>query len=141
VIYVTRGIILQGGNILAAQRTAEMSLPLKWELPGGKLEADEAPEDALVREIMEELGVVASAMEPLPFVDRAFKGKHFRMLPYICQLIAGTPKALEHAEVRWHPLDRLFELDWAPGEEILLGKWVEMEYLRANSRPVSSPAS
>lgn len=135
-IHVTRAIILQDGCILAAQRTEEMSLPLKWELPGGKLEENEGPEDALVREVMEEMGVLVNVLEPLPFVDRAFKGKHYRMLPYICELVGGVPQPIEHAQLKWQAVASLFELDWAPGEEILLGRWVEMNYLRKQSRPV-----
>ena len=131
IIFVTRGIILKNGCVLAAQRTADMSLPLKWELPGGKLEVDETPEAALVREIMEEMGVVSTPFQALPFVDRAFQGRHYRMLPYLCSLDAGEPQPFEHAALHWQPLSQLFELDWAPGEQNLLGKWMAWEEERA----------
>jgi 8-oxo-dGTP diphosphatase len=134
VIYVTRAIILQDNHILAAMRPETMSLAFKWDLPGGKLEEDESPEEALVRETMEEMNVLVRLVEPLPFVDRAFKGKHYRFLPYVCELVSGTPIAVEHAEVRWQPIEHLFDLDWAPGEELVLRKWAEMDYLRENHR-------
>lgn len=136
VIYVTRGIVLRDNHILAAQRPESMSLALKWDLPGGKLEEGESPEEGLIRETMEEMNILVNVMEPLPFVDRAFKGKHYRMLPYVCEILKGTPEAVEHQQVLWQPVDKLFDLDWAPGEELLLRKWVEMEYLRARSRAI-----
>lgn len=133
-IYVTRAILLQDNHILAAMRPETMSLAFKWDLPGGKLEEGESPEEALVRETMEEMNVLVRVVEPLPFVDRAFKGKHYRFLPYVCELISGTPEAVEHAELRWQPISALFDLDWAPGEELVLRKWAEMEFLRESRR-------
>ena len=54
---VACAIIERDGRVLAAQRSAAMTLPLKWEFPGGKIEAGESPEECLIRELMEELGV------------------------------------------------------------------------------------
>lgn len=97
-----------------------MSLPLLWELPGGKVEPEELAEDCAVRETFEETLLHVEVRERLPHLDREFRGKHYRMLPYICEHVGGRAKAVEHAELRWQPLDRLFELAWAPAEEQLL---------------------
>ncbi len=123
-ILVTRGIIVQNGHVLAAQRPETMSLPLLWELPGGKVEPEELPEDCVVRETFEELMLHVQVVERLAHVDRTFKGKQYRMVPYICEVVGGKLRAVEHAAVVWQPLDRLFELSWAPAEEELMRAYV-----------------
>lgn len=127
-ILVTRGIVVQKGRVLAAQRPETMSLPLMWELPGGKLEPEELPEDCLVRETFEELMLHVEVRERLPHVDRIFREKHYRMLPYICEVVGGKLKPTEHAQALWQPLDQLFTLPWAPAEEILLQQFVALKY-------------
>lgn len=123
-ILVTRGIIVQNGHVLAAQRPETMSLPLLWELPGGKVEPEELPEDCVVRETFEELMLHVEAIERLPHVDREFRGKHYRMVPYVCTVVGGKLRAVEHSQAIWQPLDRLFELAWAPAEEQVMRAYV-----------------
>lgn len=126
-ILVTRGIIVQNGCVLAAQRPETMSLPLLWELPGGKVEPEELPEDCCVRETFEELMLHVVVDERMAHVDREFKGKQYRMIPYICQVIGGKMRVVEHAQAVWQPIDRLFELDWAPAEEQVMRAFVALK--------------
>ncbi len=137
-ILVTRGIIVQNGRVLAAQRPETMSLPFLWELPGGKLEPEELVEDCLIRETFEELMLHVEIRERLPHVDRMFRDKHYRMLPYICEVVGGKLKAVEHAQAIWQPLERLFDLEWAPAEEMVLRHFVA---LRQASLAVTSAAN
>lgn len=127
-ILVTRGIIVQNGHVLAAQRPETMSLPLLWELPGGKVEPEELSEDCVVRETFEELMLHVEVVERLPHVDREFRGKHYRMLPYICELVGGKLRLVEHAAAVWQPLDRLFELEWAPAEEQVMRAYMALKW-------------
>jgi 8-oxo-dGTP diphosphatase len=128
VILVTRGIIVQNNRVLAAQRPETMSLPFLWELPGGKLEPEELIEDCLVRETFEELMLHVEVRERLPHVDRMFRDKHYRMVPFICEVVGGKLKAVEHAQAIWQPIDQLFELDWAPAEEMVLRQFVATKH-------------
>ena len=124
-IFVTRAIIEQNGCVLAAQRPATMSLPFKWELPGGKMEEGESPVDCLARESMEELGLEIRIKESVEPVDRIFRDKLYRMLPFLCEVSGGEVVVHEHEQALWCPIDQLFELDWAPAEELVLRVWVE----------------
>jgi 8-oxo-dGTP diphosphatase len=126
-IFVTRGILLQGDSILAAQRPTTMSLPLLWELPGGKIEPEELPEDCLVRETFEETMLHVRLVERLPHVDRTFRDKHYRMIPFICEVVGGKLHNVEHAQVIWQPLAQLFALEWAPAEEMVLRNYVALK--------------
>ena len=125
-ILVTRGIIVQNGRVLAAQRPETMSLPLLWELPGGKVEPEELIEDCVVRETFEELMLHVCVVERLPHVDREFKGKQYRMVPFVCEVLGGKLRVVEHAQAVWQPMDQLFELEWAPAEELLMRQFVAL---------------
>ena len=125
-IYVTRAIILENATVLAAQRPESMSLPLKWELPGGKPEAGEDLETCLLRETWEELRLHIRILEQLPYYDREFRNKHYRIQPYLCVLTGGTMELMEHKAAVWQPIDKLFDLDWGPAEEKVLQHWVEL---------------
>lgn len=126
VIYVTRAIVIQEHAVLTAQRPASMSLPFKWELPGGKMEPGEAPEECVIRETLEELGLDVAVLKSLPYVDREFRGKHYRMLPYICEVTGGTLEVFEHEQAGWWPLHRLMELDWAPAEKMVMEQYMKL---------------
>lgn len=101
-----------------------MSLPYKWELPGGKLEPGEDAANCLYRETYEELRLHVTIIDELPHVDRFFREKHYRMLPYTCTIIGGQLEVIEHAQAVWQPIDRIFELDWAPAEKLVLEAWL-----------------
>lgn len=124
-ILVTRGIVIQKGFILAGQRSESMSLPLKWELPGGKLEPGETQEVCLIRETIEEFGLRINVLGKLEPVDTFRNGKHYHMLPFTCEVAGGVMEVTEHAQAIWCPIQKLFDLDWAPAEQILLKDWYD----------------
>lgn len=102
-----------------------MSLPLKWELPGGKPEEGEDLETCLIRETYEELRLHIRVKEQLPHVDREFRGKHYRIVPFICERIGGVIEVMEHKQATWQPMEDLFLLEWGPAEEKVLRQWVD----------------
>lgn len=116
-ISVTCAIILNNKNeVLAAQRSSAMSLPLKWEFPGGKLEEGETLQDCLKREIQEELNIVIS-------VEREFGKYHYNypdfgieLYPFVCHIISGELKLIEHKTFKWLKLNELPQLDWAEAD-------------------------
>jgi 8-oxo-dGTP diphosphatase len=100
------------GKVLVAERPAGKAMAGLWEFPGGKIEAGERPEESLVRELREELGidVRAAALEPLTFASHAYPDFHLLMPLFLCRQWAGEPKALEHAGLRWVDAEALGRL-------------------------------
>ncbi len=93
------GAVLQDdqGRVFLAQRPADKSMPYLWEFPGGKIERGETPENALVRELYEEIGLVVlpSHLKPLTFVSVEYPDFHVILLVYRCLEWTGTPQARE----------------------------------------------
>lgn len=108
--------VRQDGKVLVCRRGEGKSLAGLWEFPGGKVEGVESPQQALVREMREELGVEIEVLEPRPEVDWAYGETLLRLMPYVCRLISGEPKALEHAEIRWCRVEEFPTLEWAPAD-------------------------
>ena len=96
------------GRVLIAKRPEGKQLAGMWEFPGGKLEAGERPEVALIRELKEELGinVEQSCLAPLTFASHGYDAFHLLMPLYVCRRWKGVPTALEGQELKWvHPKD------------------------------------
>jgi 8-oxo-dGTP diphosphatase len=100
------------GKVLVAERPAGKAMAGLWEFPGGKIEAGERPEESLVRELREELGigVTAAALEPLTFASHAYPDFHLLMPLFLCRDWAGEPRPLEHAALRWVDAEELGRL-------------------------------
>ena len=124
-IHVTCAIIERNGFVLAAQRSEVMSLPLKWEFPGGKIHSDEIAEDCLRREIVEELDVKITILNPLQPVTHNYPSLTVTLYPFICSLEAGILKRKEHAAVIWLPPDKLHALDWAEADLPVLAAYCQ----------------
>lgn len=105
--HVVAGAVFRDGRVLLAQRTRPPELAGRWELPGGKIEPGESAEQALVRELREELGIEVRG------ADRFGPPVHLRsdlvMCAYRVELVSGEPRPLEHAALRWVDAE---ELDW-----------------------------
>lgn len=119
-VRVPCAIIERSGKVLAAQRSAGGSLPMKWEFPGGKLEADETEEEGLVREIREELCVEIRIGERLPVTDRDDIWRTIRLVPFVCELTTEEIILTEHEQVLWLTPNELPELDWAEADRDVL---------------------
>jgi 8-oxo-dGTP diphosphatase len=113
---VACAIIEQEGLVLAAQRSATGSLPLKWEFPGGKLEIGETPEECLVRELKEELGVGVEIGAPLSPVTHEYPDFIVTLYPFTCRLARGTITMHEHHALQWLEPVQMPELDWADAD-------------------------
>ncbi|MDP3892797.1 (deoxy)nucleoside triphosphate pyrophosphohydrolase [Nocardioides sp.] len=109
---VVGAAIVRGATVLAARRTSPAEAAGRWELPGGKVEPGESPEQALVREIGEELGC---AIEVLRWLDGAAAiGTSHQLTVAVAALRDGEPEPLarEHDLLRWLSADRLDTVDW-----------------------------
>ena len=115
-LHVACAIIEQNGTVLTAQRSAAMSLPLKWEFPGGKIEAGETAEECLIRELREELGVsvfIGSALSP---ATHCYPDFTVTLYPFTCRLTGGTVSMYEHHALKWVEPQQMPELDWAAAD-------------------------
>jgi 8-oxo-dGTP diphosphatase len=124
-IHVTCAIIEQNGRVLAAQRSATMSLPLKWEFPGGKIRVAESPEECLRREIAEELDVEIAVRKFLSTSTHAYPTVMVTLYPFICTIVAGEIKLQEHAAATWLPPEKLHQLDWAEADLPVLAAYCQ----------------
>ena len=98
------------GQYLCCKRGDWKSAPSKWEFPGGKPEANESLEDAVTREIREELGVEIRVLRQF---DRSTTGE-IDLVCFVCELVDEVPtSSTDHSELRWVPEDELSKLDWA----------------------------
>jgi 8-oxo-dGTP diphosphatase len=111
----------QDGRLLITKRPAGKPLAGLWEFPGGKVEAEEAPEAALVRELREELAVdiARGDLVPLTFASHAYADFHLLMPVYLCRSWRGEVTPLEGQEIRWVKPDELDAYDMPPADEPL----------------------
>ncbi len=110
------------GRVLMCQRPEGKSLAGLWEFPGGKLEPGETPEACLIRELKEELEieVAAACLAPFVFASHSYEAFHLLMPLYLCRRWEGTPRAIEHPQIRWIRPARLSELPMPPADEPLV---------------------
>lgn len=121
-IPVTCGIVVKDGKVLAAQRSASMSLPLKWEFPGGKLVEGESETDCLKRELLEELNISISIKERLSISVHDYGKFAISLIPFLAVYTGGEITLLEHAQIGWYTLEELEILDWAPADIPILNE-------------------
>ena len=115
-IHVTCAIIEKDGKVLSTQRSEIMSLPLKWEFPGGKINDGERPEECLSRELHEELGIAVVISRSLAPVTHQYPTFIITLYPFVCRIITGEIILHEHKAFTWLPPEKLHELDWAEAD-------------------------
>lgn len=87
-----------------------------WEFPGGKIESSETPEDALLREIREELDCAVDVRSKITTTSYVYDFGVVTLTTFYCHLASGTPRASEHARIEWFTPQELADLDWAPAD-------------------------
>ncbi|MGD7023608.1 (deoxy)nucleoside triphosphate pyrophosphohydrolase [Rossellomorea vietnamensis] len=115
-IHVVGAVIFNDNKILCAQRGTEKSLPLLWEFPGGKIEEGEKPEDALKREIKEEMRCTIEIGEQIEHTVYEYDFGIVHLTTYYCKLVEGEPVLTEHAAIKWLAPEELSTLEWAPAD-------------------------
>lgn len=122
VLVVAVALIDADGRVLIAQRPEGKQMAGLWEFPGGKVEAGERPEAALIRELREELGidVQAACLAPFVFASHDYESFHLLMPLYLCRRWTGAVTAREHARLAWVRPDRLREYPMPPADEPLV---------------------
>ncbi|WP_391559269.1 (deoxy)nucleoside triphosphate pyrophosphohydrolase [Robertmurraya sp.] len=115
-IYVVGAVIIENEKILCAQRGPTKALPYKWEFPGGKIEKDESPQEALQREIKEEMHCKVEIGEQIDYTVYEYDFGIVHLTTFYCKLMEGKPSLTEHASIKWLSPNELSSLDWAPAD-------------------------
>lgn len=103
VLVAACALIDSDGRVLIAQRPSDKEMAGLWEFPGGKIETGERPEDCLIRELKEELGIAVKepCLAPFTFASHSYTDFHLLMPLYVCRRWEGTPMAREHSALKW----------------------------------------
>ena len=118
-IEVVAAVIVKGGRIFATQR-GYGDFKDMWEFPGGKVEKGERPEDALVREIKEELDADITVDSFIQTIEYDYPKFHLILHCYLCRLKTKKVHLLEHESSRWLSADELDSVDWLPADLSLI---------------------
>lgn len=132
-IEVVAAIIIRDGKLFATQR-GYGEWKDWWEFPGGKIEPGESPEDALKREIREELATKIEVGNLLTSVEYDYPQLHLTMHCYLCSLISGQLSLLEHEDARWLTKDDLNSVRWLPADLEILPLIAERILIRTSQR-------
>ena len=127
---VAVALIRADGRILLQERAPGRSLAGLWEFPGGKIEAGETPERALVREVEEELGITidAAALQSAGFASEGLGERHLVLLLYATRTWEGEPRALDAAALRWVRIDEMRTLPMPPADVPLVDALARLLY-------------
>lgn len=122
VLVVACALVDADGRVLVAQRPAGRTMAGMWEFPGGKVEAGETPEAALVRELAEELGidVTHECLAPLSFASHGYEAFHLLMPLYVCRKWDGQMAPREGQKTQWLRPRDLFDLPMPPADKPLI---------------------
>ena len=123
---VVAALIWEGDRFLACQRPAHKARGLLWEFVGGKVEAGESKHDALIRECREELDVTVAPGELFMEVIHEYPDLTVRLTLFHAAITSGTPKLLEHNDLRWIKTDEIDTLEFCPADEEILKKLKEL---------------
>ena len=115
-IAVVCAIIIYQEKILVVQRGAQMSLPFKWEFPGGKMEENETEESCIKREIKEELNIEILLLKKLSSSFYQYPNISIELIPFVAQYLLGELTLKEHQSYKLLTLSELNNLDWAEAD-------------------------
>lgn len=118
-IRVVAAIIMDHEKVFATQR-GYGEFKDGWEFPGGKIEPDEAPEEAVIREIREELDTEIEVIELLDTVEYDYPKFHLSMDCFVCRIKSGNLVLKEHEAAAWLTKDTLDSVDWLPADQGLI---------------------
>ena len=123
---VVAALIWEGERFLACQRPASKARALLWEFVGGKVEPGETLEQALIRECREELDVTVAPRDVFMTVIHEYPDLTVRLILFNAVIAEGTPKLLEHNDLRWITTAQIDELEFCPADEEILKKLKEL---------------
>ena len=117
---VVAALIWEEDRFLACQRPAHKARALLWEFVGGKVEPNETKEEALIRECREELGVTVAVEDIFMEVTHAYPDLTVHLTLFHARIAEGTPKKLEHNDIRWITVEEIDQFPFCPADEEIL---------------------
>lgn len=129
-INVTCAIIIKEGKVLVTQRSEKMSLPLKWEFPGGKIDPNETAIDCINREIKEELNIEIEILQMLNPKQFDYEMFSINLIPFLSCYLSGDIILSEHRDYKWLKRDELQFIDWAPADIPVLDEFLKLDLWR-----------
>lgn len=122
---VVAAIIVKDDKVFCCQRGPYGECGLKWEFPGGKIEAGETKEEALIREIKEELKSTISVDSFVATVDHIYNTFSITMHVYECNLIEGKLELSEHVNSKWLKIKDIYNVDWAEADQMIVTRYLK----------------
>ena len=118
ILVVAVVLIDRDGRVLLSQRPSGKSMAALWEFPGEKVENGEVPEEALIRELKEELGIDtwSSCLAPLSFASHSYEDFHLLMPVFVCRKWVGSPTPMEGQALKWVNRDKLKDYPMPPAD-------------------------
>jgi len=123
---VTCAIIENNNRVLVVQRSEKMSLPMKWEFPGGKIENNETDEECIIREIKEELNLEIELTGKLNSSKFDYPNISIELIPFIAKQIGGQIRLNEHAAFKYIKKEELLDLDWAEADIPIVKEYLSL---------------
>ena len=118
-VSVVAAVIYKEGKIFVTQR-GYGEFKDGWEFPGGKVQEGETPEEALAREIDEELDTKIQVGRYIDTIEYDYPDFHLTMKCYWCEVMKGKPALLEHEDAKWLSVDEIYDVDWLPADKIII---------------------
>ena len=128
-LFVVAAAIIKENKVFSAQRGNKGKTAFKWEFPGGKIEPNETPEQALARELKEELSIDVNVFELITSIVDEYEDVILHIDTYRCELIKGEPILSEHIAMAWSNKEEIDELEFSPADRPTLDK-IKREFLR-----------
>ncbi len=127
-LVVAVALVDPDGRVLVSERPPGKQLAGLWEFPGGKIEPGERPEETLIRELREELGIMVeeACLAPLTFASHAYPDFHLLMPLYVCRRWGGTPRSLEGQALKWVRPKALRDLAMPPADAPLIPYLIDL---------------
>lgn len=129
-LVVSIALINHEEKVLIAKRPAKKHLSGYWEFPGGKVEENETPERAIIREVNEELNININGkcIAPLCFSEYKYKSFNLLLLLYVCRRWEGNPESMEKNEIKWVKPNTLRNYKMPPADNILIYSLLDLFY-------------
>lgn len=125
-IEVTCAIIQFKAKVLVVQRSNSMTLPNKWEFPGGKVEENETEQECILREIKEELNIDIELVQRLTPTIYNYPNQSIRLIPFLSNYSGGKLELAEHHGFQWLLKNELLELDWAEADIPIVKEYLNL---------------